>query len=105
MQYSSNLLPLSLEYKTLPKDFPAICQPYVQEYQPNNELHYHNCLEIGFCVEGNGTEMRGNQIYSFKNNNISVIQSNCIHENSSECPNYHQRDRPAPNGVRLELIC
>lgn len=75
MQNSS----LFVSYK-LPEDFPARCRSYVQKYQPNNMLHYHDCLEIGLCTEGSGAEMIDDQIYSINRNNLTVIQANCIHD-------------------------
>lgn len=61
-------------------DFPVFYQDWVQEYQAQNILHYHDCLEIGLCTEGMGTEMIGNQVYPFSSNCISVIPAYCIHD-------------------------
>jgi len=80
MQYSSKDVSLLAEFKTLPKDFSASCQEYIQIYRPDNELHYHNCLEIGLCLEGSGTQMIANQIYAVKKDSIFVIPANCIHD-------------------------
>lgn len=80
MQYSSNDCPLFADYKTLPQDIPASCQVYEQTYQPDNALHYHDCIEIGLCLEGSGTQMIGNQFYYFQQNSVSVIAANCIHD-------------------------
>lgn len=71
---------LVADYKVLPENFPADNLLYTQEYRAYSELHYHNCLEIGLCINGNGAEMIGNKLYSFKENNITVIPQNCIHD-------------------------
>lgn len=79
-QTSSINVPLFADYKTFPKDVPAFCQIYVQKHNPDNLLHYHNCIEIGLCLEGSGTQLIGTQLYPFKENTVSVIQPDCIHD-------------------------
>lgn len=61
-------------------DFPAQHMEWIQKYQSQNILHYHDSLEIGLCTEGIGTEMIGNQVYPFSSNCISVIPAYCIHD-------------------------
>jgi len=80
MHFQPDSFPILSDAKTLSKDFPVMHLTHVQKYQPNNNLHYHNCLEIGFVVDGNGTEMINNQLYSFDINSISIIPKECIHD-------------------------
>ena len=71
---------LVADYKIFPTDFPAINLLYTQQYKSYSELHYHNCLEIGLCISGNGAVMIGNKLYSFEENHITIIPKNCIHD-------------------------
>ena len=80
MSRKSSDVPILTDYKDFSYGFPAITMSWVHKYQPNKELHYHNCLEIGYVVEGSGEEMIGNQLYSFEKNSLSVIQQGCIHD-------------------------
>ncbi len=64
----------------LPHNFPVYHMDYIQEYHAQEKIHYHDCMEIGYCVQGNGTLMINNQIFPFSSNCITVIQRNCLHE-------------------------
>lgn len=80
MQFQSDSVLKVAEPKVLPHEFPATHMDYIQEYHSQERIHYHDCLEIGLCVQGNGTLMINNQIYPFPSNSITVIQGNCLHE-------------------------
>ncbi len=55
-------------------------QDWIREYGEGIDcLHFHNLLEIGFCYEGEGTLILGEQEYSFHGNQFSVIPPNCPH--------------------------
>ena len=69
-----------LDEKLFTSDFPTDHIHYTQHYHQDAELHYHQCLEIGRCVEGSGVQFINNEIYPFSSNTISVIQKNCIHD-------------------------
>ena len=72
--------PVRLDEKNLPADFPAHCQSYTQVYQREHALHYHNCLEIGLCVEGGGVQFLGGELYPFSAQTISIVRKNCVHD-------------------------
>lgn len=44
-----------------------------------NHMHYHNCLEIGFCYGGSGIFLVGNRILPFSKGDVSIIFNNQIH--------------------------
>lgn len=66
--------------KLFPDDFSATAVRYVQTFHNENPLHYHNCLEIGMCVNGSGVEFIADDIHPFYSNSLTVIQSGCIHD-------------------------
>lgn len=76
----TNKIPVYMQYTTLPEEFPVKYETYVQDYQPVAMIHYHNCLEIGLCLEGSGMQMISNHMYPFTANSISIIEKNCIHD-------------------------
>lgn len=80
MHFRSDLFPIIAEAKPFPQNFPVLHMTYVQCCQPQTNLHYHNCLELGFVVQGNGSEMINNHIYSFDPDSVTVIQKGCIHD-------------------------
>ena len=80
MSRTSNDVSILADFKAFSRDFPVSHLVWVQEYQPDNELHYHNCLEIGYVMQGSGREMIGNQLYSFEPNTLSIIPQSCIHD-------------------------
>ena len=47
-------------------------------------LHFHNLMEIGFCYEGNGMLVLGEQEYPFGENLISIIPANMAHGTFSD---------------------
>lgn len=68
-------------------DIPAnssSCICYSQDtYSPSDlpitHLHFHDCLEIGYCYEGSGIFMIDGNIVPFSANNASIIFKNQIH--------------------------
>lgn len=71
---------VKIDRKLFPEDFCATAERYVQTFHNENPLHYHNCLEIGMCVNGNGVEFISDDIHPFYSNTLTVIQSGCIHD-------------------------
>ena len=72
--------PVRLDEKCLPADFPARCQEYTQVYQQEHALHYHNCLEIGLCIEGGGVQFLGGELYPFSAQTVSIVRRGCVHD-------------------------
>jgi AraC-type DNA-binding domain-containing proteins len=64
----------------LDAEFPVII--YKHLYSPNSYLemsHYHNCLEIGYCYEGEGLFFIEKKVFSFSKGDVSVIFPNQVH--------------------------
>lgn len=82
MQIHSNSIN-NIEYLpySFPSNFPiynwgnTLYSPPVKE----TYMHYHNCLEIGFCYKGSGVFLVDNQILPFSKGDVSIIFSEQIH--------------------------
>lgn len=46
-------------------------------------LHFHNCMEIGYCYDGQGILTIGEKDYHYSGNQFSVIPQNCPHTTTS----------------------
>lgn len=46
-------------------------------------LHFHNCMEIGYCYEGEGILSIGEKDYSYRGGQFSIIPKNCPHTTTS----------------------
>lgn len=57
----------------LPPEFPVYGFPYTQGYRDWSWLHFHNGVEIGCCLEGEGLFFIENQILPFFAGDISLI--------------------------------
>lgn len=70
----------------LTPDFP-IC--YMQEdvwYSANapiTMLHFHNCVQIGYCSHGEGRSAIGNSLYSYSCDHVSIVPAKVQHHFSS----------------------
>lgn len=73
-------LPILYEERHFQGEYRASCEYYTQIYQAENMLHYHNCLEIGRCVSGNGVQFIDGDVFSFTPNIVSIVQKGCIHD-------------------------
>lgn len=71
---------ITLQSYPLPQDFPAYHLDYTQGKNLQNELHYHNCMEIGLVVSGKGTMIINNTVSSFERNTVTVLCEGCIHD-------------------------
>lgn len=78
---------MEFRYYKMPAGSPILAllgQKWIQSYgQDIDFLHFHNYLEIGFCYEGNGELIMGEQTYDFKENQFSVIPQNYPHTTTS----------------------
>lgn len=60
-------------------------QKWVQSYGRDVDfLHFHNYLEIGYCYDGVGELMLGEQEYRFSGNEFTVIPKNYPHTTNSD---------------------
>lgn len=73
-------LPVIYEERKFADGFRASCEYYTQFYQAENSLHYHNCLELGYCLSGNGVQFIDGDVFSFTPNTVSIVQKSCIHD-------------------------
>ena len=66
----------------LPVDFPIVCMRTDHWYTENqgvNMLHFHNCLQIGYCYEGQGHSLVEGRLMAFESGNVTVIPAKVQH--------------------------
>ena len=85
---SKNPLPYTLEYRyyNLPSDFPVFALLGERWFLPDDEityLHFHNCLEIGYCYKGTGELIVEDSSLPFFQDSISIICANTVHRSKS----------------------
>ena len=68
------------ENHTMPADFRVIFMEYTQFYEEVTHFHYHNCMEIGHCVKGEGLLFIEGKVYPFYPDSITVIPQGCVHD-------------------------
>jgi AraC-like DNA-binding protein len=75
--------------KDLPEDFPLLEEPglFKPSDEPISTVHFHNCMEIGYCVSGEGSICIENKILPYMGGDISVIFNNVIHIHQSSTQN------------------
>lgn len=72
---------MEFRYYETPSDLPVIAllgQPWIQRYG-NDPMHFHNCLEIGYCYYGQGNMYFGQKTVDYGDGSITVISKNCPH--------------------------
>lgn len=70
----------------LPFDFASIAftgDNWILPDSPIKFMHFHNCIEIGRCLSGEGTFYIEDKEYSFKAGNICIISENTVHISKS----------------------
>jgi len=68
----------------LQEEFPVHLLERHEQGDEIKRLHFHNCLEIGYCCEGEGIFIVDNKILTFSKGDVSVIFKNQIHIAQSE---------------------
>lgn len=66
----------------LPVEFPVLVltgDHWRISDKPSDHLHFHNCLELGFCHEGSGVLQIKRQKLDFQSNDITYIARNIPH--------------------------
>ncbi len=58
-------------------------QEYGVEY-PDDMLHFHNYMEIGFCYSGDGNLVIEDRIYEYKGDMFSILPANIPHTTNSK---------------------
>lgn len=76
--------PTVMEYRNyyLPSDFPVLLltgEHWKISDIPSSRLHFHNCLEIGYCHTDSGTLKFGRQSLGFKAGDVTFIPRNIPH--------------------------
>lgn len=57
---------------------------WVREYGNDiDELHFHNCLEIGYCHNGSGVITFGNEKTPYSDGMLSIVPPNYLHTTNS----------------------
>jgi len=67
----------------LPLDLPIVPLLWKTADAPIIFLHFHNCIEIGYCYSGDGIIVVENRTYNFTAGDISVICPNAMHLSKS----------------------
>lgn len=81
MSRSKNIITEFRSYK-LPVDFPILILTGEQwriSDVPSSRLHFHNCLEIGYCHEGSGTLQVQKEKFSFFAGDVTCVARNIPH--------------------------
>ena len=79
---------MELRYYKMPEGSPILAllgQKWIQNYGNDVDyLHFHNCLEIGFCYEGQGFLILGEDKVRFQGRELTVIPQNYPHTTNSD---------------------
>lgn len=79
---------MEFRYYQMSEDSPILAllgQKWVQTYgREIDYLHFHNHLEIGYCYEGHGTMVLGEEEVEFSGNQFTVIPRNYPHTTNSD---------------------
>lgn len=79
---------IELRYYKMPAGIPILAllgQKWVRSYGEGIDyLHFHNCMEIGYCYEGKGIMTIGEKDYRFSGEQFTVIPHNCPHTTTSD---------------------
>jgi len=74
-KYGMILAPINL-----PEHFPFRVEPnHTQKDEEINDLHIHDCLEFGYCHDGDGIFIVENKVLPYSKGDISVISSAEMH--------------------------
>ncbi len=80
MQFES--LSVDFDPRRLTKEHPFVPEGYLDDYYPLLEpaaLHYHDFLEIGYCVQGSGLFYVDGEVVSFNGPCCTIIYGGQIH--------------------------
>lgn len=73
---------IAIEFMSIGLDdaLPIYCsKPFEQFDSPIRHLHFHDCLEIGFCSQGNGIFVVGDKVLPFGAGDVSFIGQTEVH--------------------------
>lgn len=79
---------IELRYYELPEHEPVLTlqgEEWVRSYfSENEELHFHNLMEVGLCHWGEGTMVMDEQRVEYQSGAVTLIPSNCLHTTISK---------------------
>lgn len=79
---------MEFRYYKMPVDIPILAmlgEEWIRPYGAGIDcLHFHNCMEIGYCYDGEGILTIGEEDYRFTGNQFSIIPQNCPHTTTSD---------------------
>lgn len=79
---------IEFRYYKLPVGIPVMAllgNEWIRTYGDGIDyLHFHNCMEIGYCYDGQGTLSIGEKDYRFSGKQFSVIPQSCPHTTTSD---------------------
>lgn len=82
---------MEFRYYQMPSGSPVLAllgEKWVQNYGRDIDyLHFHNYLEVGFCYEGRGTIILGEEEVRFSDRDFTVIPRNYPHTTNSDQDN------------------
>lgn len=83
---SSPSTDLQYRHYNLPMDFPSFAFVGDRWILPDHavSMHFHNCMEIGYCLSGRGTVYVEQKALAFSEGDICVIPENTVHISCSE---------------------
>lgn len=84
---SSSRINLYYRHYNLPLEFPTAAflgDHWILSDHPVNSMHFHNCMEIGYCYSGYGTIFVEQKKISFQEGDICIIPENTVHISYSE---------------------
>lgn len=79
---------IELRYYKMPAGIPVLAllgKEWIRTYGVGIDyLHFHNCMEIGYCYNGTGILTIGEEDYHFSGNQFSIIPQSCPHTTTSD---------------------
>lgn len=83
---------IELRYYTVPEGEPTLVlmgTEWVRTYGTEEEdLHFHNLMEIGLCHWGTGTMILEEEEIPYRDGDVTLIPSNCLHTTLSNDMNF-----------------
>ena len=77
---------LQYRHYNLPLEFPSFAFLGDRWILPDHadSMHFHNCMEIGYCLSGHGTFYVEQKALEFSEGDICIIPENTIHISCSD---------------------
>ncbi len=80
---------VEFRYYNVEQNFPLLClsgEKWRQVYKKSEKLHFHNLLEIGYCLEGSGEIILQDRKVQFEKGTCTIIPRNVMHSTESVEP-------------------